>query len=151
MLCGNHIYIVCRRRYMVKSKYNTNLASEYYVLSVLYRKGLDAYLTLGNKKSVDIVVDFGTHVTTIDVKGIAGTTLWPMDNFSGKKQHHFIALVSFVNKISDASVTPEVYIIPSSAVSSLLYHNPRGTRQGIQRSTIRKRASKYKDRWDLIK
>jgi hypothetical protein len=136
---------------MIKSKYNTNLASEYYVLSVLYRKGLNAYLTLGNKKSVDIIVDFDTHVTTIDVKGIVGTTLWPMDNFSGKKPHHFIALVSFLNKISDASLIPEVYIVPSSAVSNLLYHNPGGTRQGIQRSTIRTYASKYKDRWDLIK
>ena len=34
--------------------YNTNLASEFYVLSMLYRCGLDASLTLGNKKSVDV-------------------------------------------------------------------------------------------------
>ena len=36
--------------------YNTNLASEFYVLSMLYRLGFDANLTLGNKKSVDITV-----------------------------------------------------------------------------------------------
>jgi hypothetical protein len=36
--------------------YNTNLASEFYVLSMLHRFGCDASLTLGNKKSVDIVV-----------------------------------------------------------------------------------------------
>ena len=30
-------------------KYNTNLASEYYVLSMLYRLGVDAYLTLEHK------------------------------------------------------------------------------------------------------
>jgi hypothetical protein len=39
-----------------KSAYNTNLAAEFYVLSVLHRLGFDANLTLGNKKSVDIAV-----------------------------------------------------------------------------------------------
>lgn len=136
---------------MAKSKYNTNLASEYYVLSVLYRKGLNAYLTLGNKKSVDIIVEFGTHIATIDVKGIAGTTLWPMDNFKGKRQHHFVILVSFLNKISDADVLPEVYVLPSADVRGLLYHNPKGTRCGIQRSKIKAHSSLYRDRWDLIK
>lgn len=36
--------------------YNTNLAAEFYVLSVLHRLGVSATLTLGNKKSVDIVI-----------------------------------------------------------------------------------------------
>lgn len=41
---------------MAKSGYNTNLASEFYILSMLHRLGADAMLTLGNKKSVDITV-----------------------------------------------------------------------------------------------
>lgn len=36
--------------------YNTNLAAEFYVLSMLHRWGADAVLTLGNKKAVDILV-----------------------------------------------------------------------------------------------
>jgi hypothetical protein len=36
--------------------YNTNLAAEFYVLSMLHRLGADAALTLGNKKAVDIIV-----------------------------------------------------------------------------------------------
>ena len=39
------------------SKYNTNMASEFYVLSMLHRIGVDAALTLGNKKAVDIFAD----------------------------------------------------------------------------------------------
>ena len=51
--------------------YNTNLASEFYVLSMLYRLGLDANLTLGNKKSVDIAVVLGPgHAITVDVKAV---------------------------------------------------------------------------------
>lgn len=30
--------------------YNTNLAAEFWVLSALYRFGVEAHLTLGNKK-----------------------------------------------------------------------------------------------------
>ena len=45
--------------------YDTNLASEFYVLSVLYRLGMNASLTLGNKKAVDIMIarDAGDTVT----------------------------------------------------------------------------------------
>ncbi|MFC1789277.1 hypothetical protein ACFLZE_05135 [Thermodesulfobacteriota bacterium] len=35
-------------------KYNTNLAAEFHVLSILHRLGYEATLTLGNKKAVDI-------------------------------------------------------------------------------------------------
>jgi hypothetical protein len=38
------------------TKYNTNLAAEFYVLSILHRLGAEAALTLGNKKAVDINV-----------------------------------------------------------------------------------------------
>jgi hypothetical protein len=136
---------------MKKNGYNTNLAAEYYVLSVLYRLGLDAYLTLGSKKAIDIVIDFGDHVCTIDVKGIAGTTLWPMDNFSGEKPNHFVVLVTFLNKIKDVATTPECYVVPSSAVGKLLYRNPKKTRQGIQRSTIRNVGKEFHNAWPLIK
>src|ERR1700677_610119 len=51
------------------------LAAEFYVLSVLHRLGVDANLTLGNKKSVDIAaVRAAGDAITIDVKGLAGTT-----------------------------------------------------------------------------
>lgn len=68
------------------TKYNTNLASEYYVLSTLYRLGFDAYITLGNKKSIDIILNLNdVRQITIDVKGLAGTTLFPLDNISEKE------------------------------------------------------------------
>ena len=105
---------------MKASGYNTNLAAEFYVLSMLYRKGLNAYLTLGNKKSIDIIVDHGKRLTTIDVKGMISTTGWPMDNFSGAKKNHFIVLVSFLNQIKDHAVIPETYILPSSKVKSFM-------------------------------
>lgn len=39
------------------TRYDTSLASEYYVLSCLHRLGITAALTLRNKKGVDILDD----------------------------------------------------------------------------------------------
>jgi hypothetical protein len=64
--------------------HQTNLASEFYVMSLLHRLGFDAHLTLGNKKSVDIVVVHGPgDSVTIDVKAVAGKMDWPMSNVGG--------------------------------------------------------------------
>lgn len=136
---------------MRKLGYNTNLAAEYYVLSILYRKGLNAYLTLGNKKAIDIVIDHGRRTSTIDVKGMIGKTLWPMDNYSGSRKNHYIALVTFLNHMEDHSVLPQTYIIPSSKVKAFFYHNPKGTRQGVNLSELRKRGAKYLENWKQIK
>lgn len=136
---------------MKKSGYNTNLAAEYYVLSMLYRKGINAYLTLGNKKSVDIIIEKDTgEILSIDVKGLAGRTCWPMDNFKKKNKNHFIVLVSFLDKIAHHEVAPECWIVPSLEVEKLLYVNPKGNRQVIDRHTIIKVGSSYKDSWEPL-
>ncbi len=130
--------------------YNTNLAAEFYVLSVLHRLGMSATLTLGNKKSVDIVIarDAGDTLT-IDVKGLAGTTNWPVDNLKEGEKRHFIAF--FLGRISDPSVLPEVYIVPSEEVSSVIYQNPAGNRRVIQLGRARKVWEKYRNKWELLR
>ena len=82
--------------------YNTNLAAEFHVLSMLHRLGIDASLSLGNKKAVDVVVvrDSG-DVVTVDVKGLAGMTSWPVDNVKVSKPNHFLVFVCFLGKIGD--------------------------------------------------
>ena len=134
------------------TNYNTNLASEFYVLSMLHRLGSDASLTLGNKKSVDIVVvrDSGS-VATIDVKGLAGTTSWPVDNVKKVAKEHFLVFVSFLNKISDYTVSPEVYVVPSKRLAPFVYHSPNGRRHVLQLSRMRKDGKQFRDAWHLVK
>lgn len=38
------------------NSFNTGIAAEYFVLSQLFRMGLEAYLSQGNKKSIDIKI-----------------------------------------------------------------------------------------------
>ena len=132
--------------------YNTNLAAEFYVLSMLHRLGGDASLTLGNKKSVDIVlVREAADVVTIDVKGLAGTTSWPVDNVKKKAHDHFLVFVSFLGKIGDHSVPPEVYVVPSKRLAPLVYHSPNGKRHVLQLSRMRKDGTEFRDAWELLK
>ena len=134
--------------------YNTNLASEYYVLAVLYRLGFDAYITLGNKKGIDIILNLnGEKQITIDVKGLQGTTLFPLDNVDEQvdKPTHFVVFLSFLNKMSDPLVLPEIYILPHNDLKELMYHNPKGNRKGINLSMLRSSAVAYRNNWDLLK
>jgi hypothetical protein len=129
--------------------YNTNLAAEFYVLSMLHRLKADANLTLGNKKSVDIAVihDAGDSVT-VDVKGLAGKTSWPVDNFTVKPKH-FLVLVCFLGKIDDPSVPPEVYVLPASRAHAITYNAPGG-RRVIPLSRARSKGKRFKDAWNLL-
>lgn len=139
---------------------NTNLASEFYVLSMLHRIGCKAYLTLGNKKSVDVVIERGEKILTVDVKGLQGTSSFPIDNWDKKHKNHFLIFVSFIGKITDPSCLPEVYIVPSLELEkkheelngkSLIYKNPKGNRIVIQLSKLRKLKNKYKNKWNYLK
>ena len=100
---------------MSDRSYNTNLASEFYVLSALHRLGLDAVLTLGNKKSVDIAVVRGAgDSVTVDVKGLAGKTGWPVDNATEAKAKHFLVFVCYRGQIDDLETLPEVWVVPAA-------------------------------------
>ncbi len=133
------------------TKYNTNLASEFYVLSMLHRLGIDASLTLGNKKSVDIVVvrESG-DVVTIDVKGLAGKSSWPVDNVRNADDSHFLIFVSFLGKIDDPEIAPEVYVVPSKIFATLVYEAPGG-RRVVNYHRIREQGEKFLDAWGSLK
>lgn len=132
------------------TRYNTNLASEFYVLSMLYRLGIDASLTLGNKKAVDIIaVNKDGSTITIDVKGIAGKYDWPADNIRDfSKPSHFYALVCFEGKIADPSSLPNVWIIPANQLEQFLHKFK--IRVDIARVLVREKGKPFLHAWHLI-
>jgi hypothetical protein len=97
-----------------KKGYDTNLASEFYVLSVLYRLGRDASLTLGNKKALDIAVILEEgRATTIDVKTVADKMDWLFGNKAPHQApNHFVVLVSYESSFSRIAETPRVWVFP---------------------------------------
>jgi hypothetical protein len=141
-------------RYLIRGGnvdgYNTNLAAEFHVLSALHRLGLTATLTLGNKKSVDIVIvrDRG-RALTLDVKGLAGMTSWPVDKVGAGSPDHFLVLVGYAGRIADPRVVPEVYIVPSQQLTELTYVSPKG-RRVVPLGRMRKAGAQYRDAWHLL-
>jgi len=139
---------------------NTNLASEYYVLSVLYRMGANALLTLGNKKAVDIVVDKAGKTLTIDVKGLQSkNSSFPVDNWTKIEEDHFLVFVTFMDKMDDPECHPEVYIVPSNEMElkrdeldgqSLIYRNPKGNRKVVNTGRLRKLKHLYLNNWSYF-
>lgn len=132
------------------TKYDTGMAAEFYVLSMLHRLGATANLTLGNQKAIDIIVirDSG-DVVTIDVKGIKGKTSWPIKDQHASRSHYFV-FVSFLGKIDDPSVLPEVYVVPSTSIRNLKAVNDKSGREFIQLRRLRPKSKRYRDNWDVF-
>jgi hypothetical protein len=129
------------------TRYDTNLASEFWVLSMRHRLGADASLTLGNKKTVDIVVTTdAVRAKTVDVKGVAGPYDWPADNIHrARGKNHYYVFVSFNGRIEDATRPPSAWVIPATRVQRFL--RKYRTRTVVSRAFIRAHGHRYADGW----
>ena len=132
--------------------FDTGIASEYLVLSMLYRLGVDAYMTLGNKKSVDIWIknddDFAIE---IDVKSVRECDSIPVGNVEAK-DNRYIVFVIYNKKFDfkDVPTLPEFYIVPSKYVVE--NRTKYDLKSGGERFNIFKKDIKdYINRWDLLK
>jgi hypothetical protein len=125
---------------------NTNLASEFYVASLLFRLGYSVTITLGHTKEIDlIVVNENGKKISIDVKGLVGKTNWPIKP-KLIREDHFYVLVTYLDKFNELNVVPEVYIIPSVEVKDLI--SDWKNRSGITYKMLRDK--NYRNAWNLL-
>lgn len=134
-----------------KNGFNTGIASEYLVLSMLYRLNYEAYITMGNKKSVDIWImrDDKTAVS-IDVKSVREYDSIPVGNVEAKDNHYVIFVI--YNKkfeIEGTPTLPDFYIVPSSYVveNRKEYELKAG---GERYNIFKKDIEGYKNHWELL-
>jgi hypothetical protein len=114
---------------------------------MLCRLGADASLTLGNKKSVDIVVTTPSgRVKTVDVKGLAGPYDWPATNIRlpGPKNHFYVFL-TFEGRIDDPAESPKAWIVPAVHLGPFVQEYR--TRSVVSRSRIRASGKRYAGAW----
>jgi len=137
------------------TNYNTNLASEYLIMSLLSRVGKDAYLSLGNKKGVDIIVrtDLGA-ICVLEVKGVNKRNDWLICN-SGKfpvEDSLFFALVCFNGKIEDPNAPADFWLIPSIKLSELMEHKIAGNQKTVYISNahIKKNYEDYRNTFKYL-
>ena len=128
------------------------MASEFYVMSVLYRLGLDANLTLGNKKAVDIVVvQAPGKAITIDVKAVAGRVDWLVGNATGPaRKGHFVVLLAYDGKFGHLAHLPKAWVLPHEEFLSVIRTaKAPSTMRYVRRSEVSKLAQR-ENAWHLL-
>ena len=141
---------------MGEKSQTTGMASEFYVLSCLYRIGAKAHLTLGQNKAVDIIVEKPDSLLTIDVKGLQDKhSSFPIDHVTKKDKNHFIVFVAFNGKFKETNYPPDIYIVPAAELpymeldgESIIYISPKDNLKRVYLSKLRKLNDKYKDKWE---
>lgn len=124
---------------------NTGIAAEYFVLSQLYRQNIEAYITIGNTKAIDIriIKKDGTAIS-LDVKAVRGYSSLIVNNLNYAAEH-FTAFVVYNEKFEKIDYTPEVYIIPSLIVKDI--KREYGKENRVMKGDI----VGFKDQWDLLR
>jgi hypothetical protein len=124
--------------------FNTGIAAEYFILSQLYRLGIEAYISQGNKKAIDIrVIKEDETSISIDVKAVRDYSSLVVNNVISKK-NHFVVFVTYNKKFEKIDTMPEVFIVPSKDVVKI-------TRKFKEEKRVMKGdLINYKDRWDYL-
>lgn len=125
--------------------FDTGVAAEYFVLSQIYRLGLEAYISQGNKKAIDIrVIQENGNPISVDVKAVRGYSSLVVNNVITKEMH-FIAFVIYNNKFGDVLTQPEVYIVPSVDVPSITKHFKE------EKRVMKGALEKYLNNWNALR
>ena len=105
----------------------------------------DAYMTMGNKKSVDIwIIKDGEPDVSIDVKSVRASDSIPVGNVKAKSDH-YVVFVIYNNKFEDTLVLPDFYIVPSNKVVEYS-RKFNGGRINIFKKDI----EQYKNAWEQL-
>ena len=106
----------------IKHAKHMELASKFYVLSVLHRLGADATLTFSQSDNVDITVVLESgNALTVDVKTLTGPMEWPVAEFRARAGH-FLTFVWYP-AASHPNTPPTVYIVGSEQLRQFLARN----------------------------
>ena len=126
----------------------TGMVSEFYVLSVLLRCGINANLTLGNQKKVDIIVNNKGVAMTIDVKGLKSSGDFIIGNYMESKddKNHFYIFVYYSN-FENIKENPELFVVHATEISAIVKE-----REAVNNVSIVSLREKYsKDFSDAVK
>jgi hypothetical protein len=120
---------------------------------MLYRLGLDASLTLGNKKSVDISVVLGPgRAITVDVKAVKAKMDWLMGGVpDSPRSNHFVVLVSYEGQFGNPSEPPRCWILRHSEILPLIKKaGGKGGMRYLSRKQIVTEFESHEGAWQLL-
>lgn len=129
---------------MRANSHNTGIASEYLILAKLYRLGLEAYISQGNMKSIDIrVIQKSGIPISIDVKSVRAYSSLVVNNVT-PLYNHFVVFVVYNNKFDDLNFEPEIFVVPSLELPSIT------ETYGNEKRVLKGKLFSYKNAWYYI-
>ena len=134
-----------------KSTHDSGMAGEFYVMEALYRLGHQPALTLGNAKTVDILVHLQSGKTVrISVKTVRGGGKWGVgkDDFSRQSDLFFVFLL--YNNFTDVTVRPEVFIVSADNVQRFKEPWLESFAVYYSNKDKLKRLEPFRNAWNLI-
>lgn len=126
------------------NSFNTGIVAEYFILSQLYRFGIEAYVSQGNKKAIDIrVILENEKAISIDVKAVRGYSSLVVNNVQPKKDH-FLIFVIYNNKFENVDTFPDVFVVPSLEVPAITKHWKK------EKRVMKGDLSPYLNKWESL-
>lgn len=127
-----------------QSTQESGTGSEFLVLSNLFRIGIDAFLSFGNTKQIDIIIKAKNGLAlTIDVKAVRDYSSVPVNNVVGK-ENHYIVVVVYKKKFNDLLTIPDYYIVPSLDVATIQ------NSYKLEKRLLTGKIAEYRNRWDYL-
>ena len=129
------------------------MAGEFFVMERLFRGGHEPALTLGNAKTIDLIVELGGgDLKTVSVKSVCGGGKWGVGkaNLSNKKNLVFVFLQ--YENFRDLKSNPKVWVMPAPDVEkrkrpwlggsyAIYYSHKKQTPSDLEI---------FRERWDYI-
>ena len=127
------------------------MAGEFFVMEMLYRLGHEPALTLGNAKTIDILVQAESgEALKISVKAVRGGGKWGVgDEDLTKNKHLFFAFLHYKD-FEDVTTRPEVFIVPARDVQKIKEVWFNSFAVYFSNNERRKKLEKYRDAWNLL-
>ncbi|SEJ75190.1 hypothetical protein SAMN05216327_11891 [Dyadobacter sp. SG02] len=127
-----------------KSSQESGTGSEFLVLSNLYRLGINAFISFGNTKQIDIIIQARNGMAlTVDVKSVRDYSSIPVTNVRAK-ENHFLVVVVYNRRFADLKSLPDFYIIPSIKIDEIqeIYK--------AEKRLLKGKLSNFKDQWHFL-
>lgn len=131
-----------------RSGHATAMAGEFFVMERLYRLGHQPALTLGNAKSIDILVRSSSgHLYELSVKAICGGGKWNVGTTDLSNRNTLVFVLLHYKDFEDLSSIPEAWVIPSSEVGKLRKNWFKSQAIYASNDDDRKKIGPYKEKW----
>jgi hypothetical protein len=135
-----------------KDSHATGIAGEFFVMERLFRLGHEPALTLGNAKSIDIIVQTETGLKTVSVKAARGGGKWGVDSRDLSGERNLIFVFLRYDKFEDPATDPAVCVMP--AVDVQARKRPWFDKWAIyysSRENAPRDLADFRNKWDFLK